>query len=287
MTPKQLAPILYAAERELDNRPAWEDAGPFPRSVARAAAVAALSALKGPRTGRELYDAMGDALQAVGLIRSGPWSDVTEDWRGVYNHVAATFATPPIPVGWPEGFNVGNVCENSTGTAWCAAVLDKGCVVASVSGSSREEATERARLIAHTLATGAAVQADAEPREPAALARLRLDYEALRAAVDGPSGYREQVVALKRERDEAHAEMEAAAGRNVTANTRLLTCQAELKTATEEIATLRAVVAESHAQELRAHERRQRVKGAARQLADLVATARRAELQTMIEKADE
>ena len=283
MNAEQLAPILYIARNTSLGAPAeWRTFAELDDGVQAAwlaVANAALSALKGPRTGEELHARLSG--------HPSRWPYLCEDERQLFNTIAATFATPPIPVGWPEGFNVGNVCENSTGTAWCAAVLDKGCVVASVSGSSREEATERARLIAHTLATGAAVQADAEPREPAALARLRLDYEALRAAVDGPSGYREQVVALKRERDEAHAEMEAAAGRNVTANTRLLTCQAELKTATEEIATLRAVVAESHAQELRAHERRQRVKGAARQLADLVATARRAELQTMIEKADE
>lgn len=83
----------------------WPEIGAHAQAMWLAVADAALSALKGPRTGEELYNAIGSS----GVQLLYVWPNVEPTIRTAFNTVAATFSAPPEPEGWPEGFSLAAV----------------------------------------------------------------------------------------------------------------------------------------------------------------------------------
>lgn len=205
-TREEFARQLRKAHEDAEDR----DVGIF--SCWLAVADAALSALKGPRTGEELYSALSAACEATGaLLRAPVWSNADPQWQAAYNHVAATFAAPPIPEGWPEGFTLAAVEVTPIGDPsreWLARIKYQRKVFCSIYGATREEAEHLARLTAWTIANRRPMARAAEIPPMSAAERtsggisrqvyddLKRDHAALLAAVDGPGGYREQISSL-------------------------------------------------------------------------------------------
>lgn len=223
MTPEKLAALLYTREVEHAGIKAtpWADLHESHRRKWYVLAAAALSALRGPRTGEELWDALAHECWKEA---AGRWEDVPH-FHSAYNTIAATFATPPIPVGWPEGFDLMSPAGRVASGGFQCSIMARDCwSPATVRGMTKEEAEESARLTAWTLANqqpvwpaqveehwkARALRAEGEcARRQTQIEKLTeetttlcLDYDALRAEV---TAQRDR--AAKAEREASRYEM--------------------------------------------------------------------------------
>lgn len=235
MTRSALASILAIAADKYGTGPGFYGA----------LADAALNVLKGPRTGRDLFAALDAAWAAEGL-GSRTWEGIPPELRRGYEAVAATFSTPPEPVGWPEGYG-GTRWTGSTGPQHTVHVGYGLQLVAIVHGATASEAMERARLTAWAIAQNRVVRVVSQPGEgepsrqayidlqranatyafmrdeaykalnetgarragdtlTVGIRRLHEREQELKTAIDGPGGYREQVATLTSNLDAAIAE---------------------------------------------------------------------------------
>ena len=217
MTPEQLAPILYTREVEHSGIKAapWEGLHESHRRKWYVLAEAALTALRGPRTGEELYEAFGAAAkEELGCEYQRPsWTELAEWWRAVHHQVVATFATPKPPEGWPKGWSTKGVMRTGPGgtialkmgqpNIWYLDVTPDGA-------TSIKEVWRIAGLVAHTLANGAPVQPTSTVDHGAEIERLKT---ALRAEVNAHIETK-NVLAIVR-RDEQRAQERLSAMRDV------------------------------------------------------------------------
>ena len=158
MNPEKLAPILYIARNTSLGAPAeWRTFAELDGGVQAAwiaVAATALSALRGPRTGEDLHNlTQQEASKVAGYETAFPWAEVRPEMKEVLNRVAATFATPKPPEGWPEGFYLMSPAGRVASGGCQCSIMARDCwSPATVRGMTKEEAEESARLTAWTLA---------------------------------------------------------------------------------------------------------------------------------------